>query len=105
MALTTPRNNLFWVLNVLRLRRSTCLFTNLRTSTCHVVTSIVTNVHDNCKAPNLTMCGQHVAQPTTGAPTVGTAIHICRNITSELNPAVVKQIVIDNKGHSFINPA
>jgi len=56
-----------------------------------VVTSIFTNVHDNCKARNLTVCGEHAARPSTGVATVGTAIDICRNITTEPNRTFLKQ--------------
>jgi len=99
MAQTTPRNNSFLVLNAFCLHQYTRLLANLRTSTCHLVTNIVTNVRNACKSPNLTMCGEHVAHPSTGDATVGTVIDTCRNIISEPNPAVLKQIVIDNKGH------
>jgi hypothetical protein len=49
------------------------------------------------------MCGEHVLHHSTGDhrsssdAIVGTAINTCRNISSEPNPAVLKQIIIDNK--------
>lgn len=107
MAQTTPRNNFIFVLNAFCLSQSTHLLANLRTSACHLVTSIVTNVRSACKSPNLTMCGEHVAHPSAGDTTVVTVIDTCWNIISEPNPAVLKQIVIDNMDIccKFVNTA